>query len=136
MWLVLSGGILLYLGSIVLPIIYCHYNGKETVAVVTNTSTKMESGLGTEPAHQVQYYTLTFDGHNVQDHTSGKRKVGDQLPVIYLATNPGGVVRGSRADGLWRTIQSSTNETNLTIAAAVAVFFMFCATKAPEGRKA
>jgi len=58
LWLLLGSGVLLYLGSIVLPMAYCHYNGKEAMAVVTNTSTKMEGGMGTEPAHQVKYYTL------------------------------------------------------------------------------
>ena len=72
----------------------------------------MEGGLGTEPAHQVRYYTLTFDGHNVQKRTSAKRQVGDRLPVIYLADDPNSVVRGSR------DLQRSLDRSDGTLAVA------------------
>lgn len=101
------------------------------MAIVTSTNTKMEGGVGSDPSHQVEYYTLSFDGHNVEKRTSGERQIGDRLPVIYLAGNPDSVVRGSRADGLWRTIENSTNERNIAIAIGVAVFFLFCAAKSP-----
>jgi hypothetical protein len=135
LWLLLGVGILVYLGFIVLPMIYCHYNGKEAVAIITNTSIKMEGGVGMDPPYQAKYYTLSFDGHSVQRRTSGKRQIGDRLAVIYLTNNPDSVVRGSRADGLWRTIENSTNERNLAIGIGIAVFLLCCAAKTPALKK-
>lgn len=128
-WITLAVAVFAYIGYVVIPIAYCHYNGRQAVATVTNTSVKMEGGTGTDPPHSVQYYTLTFDGHDVQKRSSGRRKIGDRLPVIYLPDNPHSVVRGSRPDGLWETIKSSTNEHNLTIAVGVAIFLLFCAAR-------
>jgi len=136
LWLLLGGGILVYLGSIVLPMIHCHYTGKETVAVVTNLTTRMEGGGPDSSPRQARYYTLAFDGHAVQKRTAGGREIGDRLPVIYLPDNPDSVVQGSRADGLWNMIARSTNERNLAIAMGVAVFFLFCAAKTTTLKKA
>jgi hypothetical protein len=89
----------------------------------------MEGGVGMNSSHQVQYYTLNFDGHSVRKRTSGKHQIGDRLPVIYLTGKPDSVVRGSRTDGLWHTIQHSTNERNLAIAIGVAIVLLLCAAK-------
>lgn len=122
--------ILVYVGWTVIPMIHCHYNGKETIAEVTNKFTRQEGGAGMETSHQVRYYTISFDGHRVTKRTTGnRRKVGDRLPVIYLEANPNRVVAGTRADGLWQTIKLTTNERNLAIAIGLAVFFLFGATK-------
>lgn len=128
-WIALAVAVFAYIGYVVIPIAYCHYNGGRAVATVTNTSVKMEGGTGTDPPHSVQYYTLTFDGHDVQKHSSGRCKIGDRLPVIYLPNNLHSVVRGSRPDGLWDTIKSSANEQKLTIAIGVALFLLFCAVR-------
>ena len=123
-WLLLGCGILAWLGAIVLPLIHCHYSGKETVAVIANVTTRMEGGVGPEDSpRQVRYYSLAFDGHLIQKRSAGGREKGDRMPVIYLPDDPGSVVQGSRAEGLWNTIERSTNERNLAIATGLALFF-------------
>ena len=131
LWLILGGGILAYLGFFVtLPIIHCHYYGKEVVAVITDITTRMEGAADPyDSPRQVRYYTLAFDGHVIQQRTAGEREIGERLPMIYLDGDPENAVQGSRADGLWRTIERSTNERNLAIAMGVAIFFLLCACK-------
>ena len=91
--LLLGGGILAYLGFVVLPMIHCHYTGKEAIAVVKNLTTRMEGGSGPEDSpRRRKYYTLAFDGHTIEKRTAGHHKIGEKIPVIYSVDNPDDVI--------------------------------------------
>ena len=58
LWLLLALASFVFVGYSLIPMIYCHYTGKEAMAIVTATSEKVEGGLGTEPTTRVFSSTL------------------------------------------------------------------------------
>jgi hypothetical protein len=130
LWFSIGGAIFLYLSWTLIPVIYCHYNGKETMAVIKGYSKTTEGGVGMDSGRTVWHVTYQYDGHRAQKRTSARnQEIGAQKAIIYLPENPQCVVRGSRATGLWNTIEHSTNERNVAIALIIGMFFVFCGFK-------
>jgi len=127
--IIAAAGIFIYVGSVLAPLIRCHYHGKEAVAEVNAHGRRTEGGVGVESSHEVLYYTLSFDGHRVEKRAGGTHPIGARFPVIYLPDDPSSVVSGSRAEGLWNTIMRSTNEIQLAIALGVGVILLMTAVK-------
>jgi hypothetical protein len=124
-----TAGVFVYVGSALVPIVHCHYQGKEAVAEVTAHARRTEGGVGTDASHEVLYYTLSFDGRRVEKRAGGKHPIGARFPVIYLPDDSTSVVQGSRAEGLWNTIMRSTNEIQLAITIGVGIVLLITAVK-------